>query len=56
MREQSAYAGFREALSRVADDLLDQRLGNGDTVEAVIRYDGPDHYAEHAAHLRGTTP
>ena len=22
------------------------------TVEAVVRYDGPDHYAEHTAHLR----
>ncbi len=34
------------------EELLDLRLGNGDTVEAVIRYDGPDHYAEHAEHFR----
>ncbi len=32
--------------------LLGLRLGNGDRVEDVIRYDGPDHYAEHAGHLR----
>jgi hypothetical protein len=32
--------------------LLPLRLGNGDTVEEVIAYDGPDHYAEHTEHLR----
>ena len=51
LREEQAHARFRAALARVADDLLDLRLGNGDSVEAVIRYDGPDHYAEHASHL-----
>lgn len=56
MREEAAYARFREALSAMSDDLLDLRLGNGDTVEDVIRYDGPDHYAEHAAHLRRAAP
>ena len=41
----------------LADDAAgDLRLGNGDTVEAVIRYDGPDHYAEHAAHLLAAPP
>ena len=38
-------AGLRRVRPRVL-------LGNGDTVEAVIRYDGADHYAEHTAHLR----
>jgi hypothetical protein len=51
-REAAAFTRFRAALDGLADELLDLRLGNGDAVEDVIRYDGPDHYAEHAAHLR----
>lgn len=51
-REETAYAAFRERIGMLEPSVLDQRLGNGDTVEAVIRYDGRDHYAEHAAHLR----
>ena len=51
-REASAFAAFREHVVGLPDDLLALRLGNGDTVEAVIRYDGPEHYAEHADHLR----
>lgn len=51
-REAGEYEGFRGALAALGDDRLDEMLGNGDCVEDVIRYDGPDHYAEHAAHLR----
>lgn len=51
-REESAYTAFRDRLSALDPALLAHRLGNGDTVEQVIRYDGPDHYAEHTAHLR----
>jgi hypothetical protein len=51
-REDAAYQRFRRAMADLRGELLDLRLGNGDTVEAVIRYDGPDHYAEHAEHLR----
>ena len=51
-REASAFADFRERLARLDPGLLDMRLGNGDSVEEVIRYDGPDHYAEHTEHLR----
>ena len=51
-REERAYAAFREAIAAVDPALLSLRLGNGDTVEEVIRYDGPEHYAEHAAHVR----
>lgn len=51
-REDAAYQRFRRAVAALDDAMLDLRLGNGDTVEAVIRYDGPDHYAEHAQHLR----
>lgn len=51
-REAAAYARFREAIAALDPALMSLRLGNGDTVEQVIRYDGPDHYAEHAAHVR----
>ena len=51
-REGAAYQRFRRAVAGLDEPLLDLQLGNGDTVEAVIRYDGPDHYAEHAQHLR----
>lgn len=51
-RESAAFDRFRRALAALAPGLLDEVLGNGDTVERVIRYDGPDHYAEHTEHLR----
>lgn len=51
-REERAFSGFRERVAALDPALLSLRLGNGDSVEEVIRYDGPDHYAEHTAHLR----
>jgi hypothetical protein len=51
-REEAAFGRLRRGVSELDAALLSHRLGNGDTVEAVIRYDGPDHYAEHTAHLR----
>ncbi|MEO8247453.1 MAG: maleylpyruvate isomerase N-terminal domain-containing protein [Chloroflexota bacterium] len=51
-REAAAYDRLTIAAARLDDTLLAQRLGNGDTVAEVLAYDGPDHYAEHAAHLR----
>lgn len=51
-REERAYAVFRDAIATLDPSLLSLRLGNGDTVAEVIRYDGPDHYAEHAAQIR----
>lgn len=51
-REATAFEALRARLANLDPELLDLRLGNGDTVERVIRYDGPDHYAEHTAHLR----
>ncbi len=51
-REASAFEALRAGLASLDPELLELRLGNGDTVEKVIRYDGPDHYAEHTAHLR----
>lgn len=51
-REYRSFVAFRAAVAGLPPELLGQPLGNGDTLEQVIRYDGPDHYAEHAAHLR----
>jgi hypothetical protein len=51
-REGAAFEGFRMRVAGLDPSLLPVRLGNGDPVEAVVRYDGPDHYAEHTAHLR----
>lgn len=51
-REEAAFAAFRAAIAELDPALVDHRLGNGDTVEAVIVYDGPEHYDEHAEHLR----
>lgn len=51
-REERAFARFRAALAALDPGLLDAALGNGDRVEAVVRCDGPGHYAEHTAHLR----
>ena len=51
-REDAAFDGLRQRVAALEPALLEHRLGNGDTVEDVIRYDGPDHYAEHTMHLR----
>lgn len=50
-REETAFAAFRERIVGLDRASLAERLGNGDTVEAVVRYDGPEHYTEHAGHL-----
>lgn len=51
VREETAFVALRERVAALDPALLPVRLGNGDTVADVIRYDGPDHYAEHTAHL-----
>ena len=51
-REAAAFEGFRGWIAAVDESLLGTRLGNGDTVEEVIVYDGAAHYDEHTAHLR----
>jgi hypothetical protein len=50
--EQVAFERFRDDLAALDPMLLDLTLGNRDTAEAVIRYDGPDHYAEHTEQIR----
>ena len=52
-REARAFEDLTAAISSLDPLLLDQRLGNGDTVAEVIGYDGAEHYREHGAHLRG---
>ena len=51
-REDAAFAGLRGRVEALDPTLLSLRLGNGDTLEAVIRYDGPDHYVQHTENLR----
>jgi len=51
-REDAAFEGFRERIAGLEEALLAVELGNGDTVEAVIVYDGSAHYDEHTEHLR----
>jgi hypothetical protein len=51
-REQEAYLAFRSAIQALDPDMLDIRLGNGDTVAEVINYDGAEHYEGHAADVR----
>jgi hypothetical protein len=51
-REEAAFGALRDRVAGLDPALLDLRLGNGDRVADVIHYDGPEHYAEHTAHLR----
>ena len=51
-REAAAFDRLTVAAARLDDTSLGHRLGNGDTVAEVLAYDGPDHYAEHTAHVR----
>lgn len=51
-REELAFDALAAALAALDLELLDLGLGNGDTVAEVVGYDGPEHYREHAAHLR----
>ena len=51
-RARSGLRGLPRAHRRDSPEALATVLGNGDTVEEVILYDGPEHYAEHTAHLR----
>jgi hypothetical protein len=58
-REEAAFEGFRARIAGLDEALMGLELGNGDTVEEVIVYDGSRHYGEHTEHLRawfGTDP
>lgn len=51
-REEASYRAFRERLAAIDPRRLDDVMGNGDTLEAIVGYDGADHYREHTDHLR----
>jgi Protein of unknown function (DUF1706) len=51
-REEAAFEGFRARIAGLDEALLGLQMGNGDTMEEVLVYDGPAHYDEHTAHLR----
>ena len=51
-REEAAYQALLEALGSADPAILGERVAYGDSVEQVIRDDGPDHYREHALDIR----
>ena len=51
-REQAAFDALLAAVQRADPAWLDERVAYGDSLEQVIRDDGPDHYREHALDLR----
>ncbi len=51
-REQAAFDALLTAVRRADPAWLDERVAYGDSLEQVIRDDGPDHYCEHALDLR----
>ncbi len=51
-REEAAFHALTELLTRLDPALLAENVAYGDTLEQVIRDDGPDHYREHAIDIR----
>ncbi len=51
-REEAAFEALLTALRELDPALLDERVAYGDSVEQVVRDDGPDHYREHTLDLR----
>ena len=52
-REQAAYEALLVAIERADPAWLAERVAYGDSLEQVIRDDGPDHYREHVADVDG---
>ena len=52
MTLRRAEDAFLDRLRRADDAWLDERVGYGDTVEQVLREDGPHHYREHTLDIR----
>ena len=50
-REEASVEALRDRLATLDAALLATRLPDGDTLEAAIRDDGPDHYREHLEEL-----
>jgi len=51
-REEASFEALVERLSEADPAWLGERIGYGDTLEVVLREDGPNHYREHTADLR----
>ena len=51
-REQAAFEALLIAIERADPAWLDERVAYGDSLEQVIRDDGPDHYREHVTDVR----
>lgn len=51
-REQAAFDALVEAMRSADEAWLPQRTGAGETLEQILREDGPAHYREHTADLR----
>ena len=51
-REEAAFGALMDALAGLDPALLSENVAYGDTLEQVIRDDGPDHYREHAIDIR----
>jgi hypothetical protein len=51
-REQAAFDALVDAMRDADDAWLVERTGADDSLEQILREDGPEHYREHTAHLR----
>jgi hypothetical protein len=51
LREEASFDALRQRLVTLDPALLATRLPDGDSLEAAIRDDGPDHYREHLDQL-----
>jgi hypothetical protein len=51
-REELAFEAFRKRILTVDPAWLTERDADGDTLEEIIKYDGADHYREHAHDIR----
>ena len=54
-REAAAFAALLDRVRRADPNWLDETTSTGETVGALVREDGIDHYREHAADLRIAT-
>ena len=51
-REEAAYGALVDRLAAADDAWLPETVAYGDTLEQVLREDGPEHYREHTQDLR----
>lgn len=52
VREEAAFQALLSALETLDPERLTDRVAYGDTIEQVVRDDGPDHYREHVLDIR----